>query len=234
MFSRIFTLIKGFINRYIFSIEMDNPDVIYDAAIERFKEAELELRGRAAAVIRQARELADRLKEKTAALKRISELLQQAALLPEDQVDEAAAADMINTQEALTQEVAGLEEDLKAAQTDEKDVREALLEIQAERRKLILEKDRELGRLNSANARIAIHERQDGVSTDEVLKSLAGVRDQIKNRVVEANLAKDMAGTSLENKVKQFEKVTAASSAKQKFAAMRQQAQAKTNAAKQL
>ena len=230
MFTRLRLLIRGFINRWIWELEGDNPDIVYDNAIEALKDSELELRGRAAAVIRQANDLEAKYKETEAALKRITELLDAAKLLPEDQVDMDAAADMVNTQEELARTLVGMKEDWDAAERDEAEVRDALTELQAERRKVQLERDREIGRYEAANSRIAIHERQDGVSKDEIIKSLDNVRGRIKNRVAEANLASDMKNNSLEAKVKKFEKKTEGLSAKQKFMAMRQQAQTKVAA----
>jgi predicted nuclease with TOPRIM domain len=95
------------------------------------------------------------------------------------------------------------------------ELRDALLEVQQERNKLVREKESQVGRYRAAQARLAIHERQEGVSLDEVNKSLDGVRGKIKNTIAESQLARDMQNNSLESKVRKFQKATEGLSAKQ-------------------
>jgi phage shock protein A len=230
MFKRIRLLIRGFINKYIMELEADNPEIVYDNAIDLTKRSELELREKTAAIVRMTNELEEEKKTTEKALKKVTELINAAAMLPEDQVDMDAAAEQIQLQEQLTEKLEGLTEDWANAEKEEAELREALTEVQQERNKLVREKDSQIGRYRAAQARLAIHERQEGVSLNEVNKSLDGVRGKIKNTIAESQLARDMKNNSLESKVRKFQKATEGLSAKQKFAALRAQQQQKATA----
>src|SRR5437870_1675239 len=57
MFKRIRLLIRGFINKYIMELEADNPEIVYDNAIDQIKRSEIELREKTAAIVRMTNEL---------------------------------------------------------------------------------------------------------------------------------------------------------------------------------
>lgn len=214
----------GWFNQYIYALEAESPEVVYDNAINQVVESYKLLKQKAAAVIRLSEETAERVSTTQAQLKKINELLEAAAYLPEDQVDFEAASNMVATKEQLDEQLQGFLSDLQTVKQDEKDVREALLEVEAEKKKLMAEKDANIGRFRSAQARLAIMERQDGTSINAINQSLEGVRNNIKNVVAETKLTKDLQSNSLENKVKAFAKSTETESAKQKFMKMREAA----------
>jgi phage shock protein A len=228
MITRIMNLFWGFLSIFISGIEKNNPEIVYDNAIEAVATAELELRRNTAAIVRQHNELKASKEETEQALKDVTKQLEAAASLPPEQVDMVAAGEMVNIQQQLIEKLNGLNQDYALAQADVEDATNALLEVQSERNKLKAEKNTNVARYNAANARLANIERQEGLSLNEVNKSLAGVRDNIKNTIAEAQLAKDMKGNSLESKVRQFQKVTGALSAQQTFKAMQEAAQNKT------
>jgi phage shock protein A len=219
---RIWNLIRGFIYKYIYSVEKENPEIVYNNAIEQVVRSYSLLKGKAGAVVRRAQELALEVASTKQSYEKVNELLQAAASLPAEQVDETAAAEMINTRDQLQEKLNGLVSDLSLAQQDQKELTEALLEVESEKRKLLAEKDSQIGRFRSAQARLAIMERQDGTSIDSINQSLTGVRENIKNTIAEASLTKELQSNTLENKVKAFTKKTEEQSALQKFRAMRE------------
>ena len=221
---RLWNLFIGWFNQYIYALEAESPEIAYDNAINQVLESYKLLKQKAAAVVRLSEETSEKVNTTQTQLTKINQLLKSAAYLPEDQVDLEAASNMVTTKEQLDEQLQGLLVDLQTVKQDEKDVREALLEVEAEKKKLMAEKDANIGRFRSAQARLAIMERQDGTSVDAINKSLEGVRSNIKNVVAEANLTKDLQSNSLENKVKAFTKTTETQSAKQKFIAMREAA----------
>lgn len=221
---RLWNLIVGWFNQYVYKLEAESPEVAYDNAINQVVTGYKLLKQKAAVVERNAESLETQTKETRKAYENVSDLLEQAAYLPEDRVDLAAAAEMVNTKEQLEEKLNGLLEDLAAAQADRKEVTEALVDLESEKRKLIAEKDSNIGRFRAAQARLAIMERQDGTSIDAINQSLNGVRSNIKNVIAETNLTKRLQENTLESKVKQFTKDTQASSAQQKFLQMREAA----------
>lgn len=225
MFTRAWNLFLGFINRYIMSIEVNNPEVVYDNAIESMLDTYQKLKGKAGAVKRQEADLAAEKKATEDQLKKVTESLDAAANLREDQVDLVAAAEMVNLQSQLVEKLNGLNEDYAVAREDSKEIVDALLEVESELRGLKAEKGTNIGRFQSAKARMEIMDMQNGTSISAARKSLEGVRDTIKNTIAEAKLSKDMQNSSLESKVRQFQKVTESQSAKDKFLQLRAAAQ---------
>jgi phage shock protein A len=221
---RLWNLITGWFNQYIYQLEAESPEIAYDNAINQVVTSYKLLKQKAAAVVRRAEELKTETTETQNNLNKVNELLDSAAHLSEDQVDFEAAGEMVKTQEQLKEKLTGLLEDLAVAQTDVKEVTSALLEVESEKKKLMAEKDANIGRFRSAQARLAVMERQDGTSIDAINQSLAGVRSNIKNTIAEANLTKQLQANTLENKVKAFTQATEGQSAKQKFLQMREAA----------
>jgi phage shock protein A len=221
---RLWNLFVGWFNQYIYALEAESPEVVYDNAINQVIESYKLLKQKAAAVVRRADELKTETEATQKSLTKVNQLLESAAYLPENEVDYEAAAEMVSTQEQLKEKLTGLLEDLAVAQSDVKDVTAALQEVESEKRKLVAEKDANIGRFRSAQARLAVMERQDGTSIDAINQSLTGVRGNIKNTIAEANLTKQLQSNTLENKVKAFTKATEGQSAKQKFMQMREAA----------
>ncbi len=234
MIDRFLNLIKGWISKYIYELEVANPAIVYDNAIEQIINSYKLLKQKAAIVVRRADELEAQTKETRKQYTKVSDLLEAAAYLPDDEVDVDAAAEMIKTKDELKEKLDGLIEMLATAQADEVELTEALHELESEKRKLIAEKDTQIGKFESAKVRMSVMERKDGTSIDAIDKSLEGVRTNIKNVIAEANLTKTMQENTLENKVKSFSKATEGQSAKAKFQAMREAARQKSEGAKVL
>lgn len=227
MLSRIKNVIVGFINKWIFTLEANNPEIVYDNAIETMLDSYQNLKSKAGAVIRRESELADQKKQTEIQLRKVTESLEAAANLPESQVDFEAASEAVRLQEQLTEKLSGLIEDYTVAQQDSKEIREALLEVESELRSLKAEKGTQIGRYQSAKARMEIMDMQNGTSISAARKSLEGVRENIKNTIAEAKLSKDMQNSTLEAKVRRFQQVTEGQSAKDKFLQLRAAAQQK-------
>jgi phage shock protein A len=112
---------------------------------------------------------------------------------------------------------------MEQARTDANDVKTALLKIQSEREKLIAEKDRMVGKLQSAEARVKIQEQLDGLSLDSDVKALDNVRTHIKNKIAEANLGKELSESSLDARLDKIKSQVGTVQAQTKFQQMRQQ-----------
>lgn len=229
MIKRIWNLIKGVINSYIYEFEKARPEIVYDNAIEQLSITYKRIKENAAKVIRRADELEEKVKSTQLELNQAADLLAGAAALPEDKVDYEAAAELLKMRDEHVIKLNGLLEDLKSAQEDEKSITESLRGLESKKRALIAEKDREVGRFESAKAKLDMMEREDGTSLDAINKALTGVRSAIKNTIAEANLTKQLQDNTLEAKLKSFSTLTQSASSMEKFKLLRQQTQEKLN-----
>lgn len=216
---RLWNLVKGFFSLFVSKVETEHPEIVYQNSIDSLTVKAVQLRDAAAAIIRRRDELEDRYETKTKEVKDVDGQLAVAI----QNGDEEIGTLLIEKKEALESEVADLTQEYEQAKKDADDVKKALLRIQAERNKLVAEKDRMIAKLASADARIKVQEQLDGLSLDSDVKALDNVRTHIKNRVAAANLGKELSESSLDARLEKIKSQVGNVQAQQKFAALRQQ-----------
>lgn len=216
---RLWNLVKGFFALFVSRVETEHPEIVYQNSIDSLTVKAVQLRNAAAAIIRRRDELEDRYETKTREVKDIDAQLAVAI----QSGDEEIGTLLIEKKEALDGEVADLTVEYEQGKKDADDVKKALLRIQAERNKLVAEKDRMMAKLASADARIKVQEQLDGLSLDSDVKALDNVRTHIKNRVAAASLGKELSESSLDARLEKIKSQVGNVQAQQKFAALRQQ-----------
>lgn len=216
---RLWNMMKGFFNLFVSKVETTHPEIVYQNSIDSLTQKAVQLRDAAAAIIRRRDELEDRFQTKQRELKETDAQLQVAIT----QGDEEVGTLLIEKKEALEGEVADLTHEYEQAKADADDVKKALLRVQAERNKLVAEKDRMMAKLASSEARIKVQEQLDGLSLDSDVKALDNVRTHIKTRVAAANLGKELSENSLDARLEKIKSQVGNVQAQQKFAALRQQ-----------
>jgi len=147
-----------------------------------------------AAIIRRRDEVQERLSSQSSELAQITKDLDVAVQTSKDDL----AMILIQKKNILEQQVGELKSDLESAAKDADSAKAALLQVQAEIKKLKAEKDNMLAKMASAQARVRIQEQLDGLSVDAEVKALENVRAHIKNTIAEANLGKELAESSLD------------------------------------
>jgi phage shock protein A len=216
---RLWNLITGFFGLFVSKVEQEHPEIVYQNSIDALTKNAVKLRGAAAAIIRRRDEIEDRYETKTREIKEIEAQLAVAV----QNGDEEIGTVLVEKKDVLDVEIAELQRDMEQARTDASDVKTALLKIQSEREKLIAEKDRMVGKLQSAEARIKIQEQLDGLSLDSDVKALDNVRTHIKNRIAEADLGKELSESSLDARLEKLKSQVGSVQAQNKFQQMRQQ-----------
>lgn len=216
---RLWNMIKGFFSLFVAQVETEHPEIVYQNSIDAITEKALQLRNAAAAIIRRRDDLEERYESKSRELKEVEAQLQVAI----QNGDEEVGTLLVEKMEALQAEVADLDSEADQAKKDADDVKSALLRIQAERTKLVAEKDRMLAKLASADARVKIQEQLDGLSMDNDVKALDNVRTHIKNRVAAANLGKELSESSLDSRLEKIKSQAGNVQAKNKFEELRKQ-----------
>jgi phage shock protein A len=199
-FTRLHNLFRGFLNLWISDVEKEHPEIAYENAINSMIEKYGKLKRATAAIIRRRDELHDRFAKQSNELAQISQDLDVAVQTAKDDL----GLILIQKKNILEKEVAELKADLETAGKDADSAKAALLQVQAEIKKLQAEKDSMLAKMESAKARVRIQEQLDGLSVDAEVKALDNVRTHIKNTIAEANLGQELADSSLDARLKEL------------------------------
>jgi phage shock protein A len=196
-FRRLSNLFHGFLNLWISDVEKEHPEIAYENAIDSMVEKYTKLKRATAAIIRRRDEIQERLGTQSTELAQVSQDLDVAVQTAKDDL----ALILIQKKNLLEKEVAELKADMEAAAKDADSAKAALLQVQAEIKKLKSEKDSMLAKMESAKARVRIQEQLDGLSVDAEVKALDNVRTHIKNTIAQANLGKELSESSLDSRL---------------------------------
>ncbi len=196
-FRRLGNLWRGFLSLWIADVEKAHPEIAYENAINSMIEKYSRLKNATAAIIRQREDFDARNKHAIAEMADVDAQLNVAVETNQDDL----AVVLLQKKNELTKELADLREELDRAQKDADSAKTSLLSVQAEIRKLKAERDSQLAKLQSADARIRIQEQLEGLSVDAEVKALDNVREHIKTKIAEANLGRELSESSLDSRL---------------------------------
>jgi phage shock protein A len=196
-FRRLGNLWRGFLSLWIADVEKAHPEIAYENAINSMVEKYSRLKNATAAIIRRREDIDTRSKRANSEMAEVD--LQLNAAVETNQDDLAVV--LLQKKNELTRDLAELRDELDLAQKDADSAKTSLLSVQTEIRKLKAERDSQLAKLQSADARIKIQEQLDGLSVDAEVKALDVVRDHIKTRIAEANLGRELSESSLDSRL---------------------------------
>ena len=217
LFSRLSNLWRGFLSLWIADIEKQHPEIAYENAINSMIEKYAKLKNATAAIIRRREDLDERFKKATAELSQTEAELNTAVETNQDDL----AVVLIQKKNQLQADIADMKTDMESARSDADSAKASLMGVQTEIRKLKAERDTMLARMQSAQARMKIHEQLDGLSVDEEVKALDNVRTHIKNTIAEANLTKELSDSSLDSRLATLRNQVGDVQAKQELAAIK-------------
>jgi phage shock protein A len=222
-FGRLANLWKGFLSLWISDVEKKHPEIAYENAINSMVEKYAQLKKATASIIRRREDIEARLMDKTRELTQVEADLQTA--VASNQSDLGMI--LIQKQKALNDEITGLKADLTSAKTDAEGAKQSLVQVQGEIKKLKGEKDAMLAKMASAQARIRIQEQLDGLSLDNEVKALDGVREHIKDTIAQANLNKELGDNDVDGRLAKLRQQTGDATAKSEWERLKNQAAAK-------
>lgn len=214
---RVGNLWTGFLSIWIKGVEVRNPEIAYENSIESMKAKHDALRSSTAAIIGRRDQISARLDKEQRALFETQGELSAAIATNQDDV----AILLIQKQEELDKSVKDLEIELAGAVKDADEAKASLIMIRAEITKLKAEKDRNLARIASAEARLKINAQLDGLSIDDDVKALDNVREHIKDKVAEANLASELNESDLDVRLAKLRKTSGTLTAQAKLAELK-------------
>ncbi len=212
-FGRLRNLWRGFLSIWISDVEKKHPEIAYENAINSMIEKYTTLKKATAAIIRRREEIEARNADKQKELAQITADLNTA--LETNQQDLGLV--LIQKQKALNEEVEGLKTDLEQARGDAESAKASLVQVQGEIKKLKAEKDQMLAKMASAEARMRIQEQLEGLSVDNEVKALDGVREHIKNTIAQANMQKELGESDLDTRLKALRSQTGDVTAKSEW-----------------
>jgi phage shock protein A len=197
-FRRLSNLFSGFMNLWISDVEKEHPEIAYENAINSMIEKYSKLKRGTAAIIRRRDEIQERFSRQSTELAQVSQDLEVAVQTAKDDL----ALILIQKKNLLEKEVTELKAELESSGKDAEGAKGALLQVQAEIKKLQAEKDSMLAKMESAKARVRIQEQLEGISVDAEVKALENVRTHIKNTIAQANLSQELGESSLDARLK--------------------------------
>lgn len=220
--SRLWNLWTGFLGLWVQKKENAHPEIAYQNSIQSMTAKYTRLKHAAGRVISRRDGLREQVKNAT---EEMTNVAQQLAAAVSTQQDDLAIV-LIQKKNQITEQLAALNPELATAEGDAEAMKGQLIEVQGEISNLKAEKDRMVGLLQSAEARIQIQSSLEGLSLDAEVQALAGVRSHIKGRVAEANLGAELRSTDLDVRLKQLNKTAGTVNARAELAAMKAAQQA--------
>ena len=217
LFRRLGNLWRGFLSLWISDVERQHPEIAYENAINSMVEKYTRLKTATAAIIRRREDIDARTQKAT---RDLADVQAQLAVAVDTNQDDLAVV-LIQKQTALDRELVELRAELEFAQKDADSAKSSLITVQNEIRKLKAERDSQLAKLQSAQARIRIQNQLDGLSVDAEVKALDNVRDHIKTTIAEANLGRELSESSLDARLAALSNQAGDVQARQQLAEMK-------------
>jgi phage shock protein A len=225
MYSRLSNLWQGFLSLWITDVEKRHPEIAYENAINSMIDKYTKLKRATASIIRRREDLDQQLKAATKELTQVEADLSTA--VESNQQDLGLV--LLQKQKALSEQIAELTAELGVAVNDADSAKAALVQVQAEIKKLKAEKDRMLAKMASAQARVRIQDQLEGLSVDAEVKALENVREHIGNTVAQAKLGKELAESDLDGRLKALRAQTGDATSKSEWDRLRQASAAKSS-----
>ncbi len=216
-FARLGNLWGGFISLFVGNLEKDNPEAVYEAAINARKKQYAELKKAVSGIIVLRNKLSSELEEKKKAAADIDAQIATAVEADEDDV----ALVLLQRKDTLTARVAEIEAELDRARDEAETAKGSIITFQAEIEKLEREKVQMLAKKENAQARIQIQESLDGLSMQADIKALDNVRDHIDRLHAEADVNQEIGDVSLDKKLAKIKAASGTASARSQLESLK-------------
>ncbi len=216
-FARLGNLWGGFISLFVGNLEKENPEAVYEAAINARKKQYAELKKAVSGIIVLRNKLSSELDEKKKAAADIDAQIATAVEADEDDV----ALVLLQRKDTLTARVAEIEAELDRARDEAETAKSSIITFQAEIEKLEREKVQMLAKKENAQARIQIQESLDGLSMQADIKALDNVRDHIDRLHAEADVNQEIGDVSLDKKLAKIKAASGTASARSQLESLK-------------
>lgn len=226
-FDRLANLWDGFWSLWIGGHERKNPEVVYESALNARIRKHGQLKSAAANIVYLRNKLEKELTSKRAELEQVQ---QQIPVALDEEEDEVALV-LIQSKDDLTADIASLTAELEKTASEADEAKRALVSFQGEIEKLRKEKERMIAVKETAEARIKIQETLSGLSVDADIRALDNVRESIGKLQAEADMGSELAGASLDGRLREIRAKTSTVAARNQLTELKRQ---RASAQKQL
>jgi len=226
-FDRLSNLWNGILGRWISTKETNNPEAVYETAIDERIKRHRELKKAVSGIVYLRNKLTAELETQERDLQEVHAQLPVAIEAGDDEV----ALLLITKKNALETSLAQTRLDLEKVSTQAKDATETLISFQGEIEKLKRERDEMLAKRATAQARIQIQETLDGLSTDADIQALQNVRENIHKLQAEADVGTEIKQDSLDARLAKVKVKTQDAAAQLQLEELKKQMAARTTAA---
>lgn len=218
-FSRIANLWNGFLSLWVSDMESRNPEAVYEAAINDKLKKHKELKKAVSGIVYLRNKLQAELEESEKELLQVAEQIPVAVEEGEDEV----ALVLIQKKEQLDTSIVELKSELDRVEAQADEAKSGLVAFQAEIEKLRREKEQMIAAKANAEARIEIQEQLSGLTMDDEMKALNGVRESISKLKAEADVNAEVADSGIDAKLSKIREKAASNSARAKLDEMKKQ-----------
>jgi phage shock protein A len=187
-FARFRALIRGTFGVWVRDRERQNPQAVYEQAIQERTRQYRDLKQAVAGILYMRNKIQADLAERRAEVTQLREDTQRCVERGEDDL----ALALIGQRQAIDEEIARSEEELKAVSHEASEAKTNLVSFREEIRSLEREKVRILATLANARARRRIQEAFEGLSVDADMRALESVRDYVARMSTEGRLTQEL------------------------------------------
>jgi phage shock protein A len=226
--ARVANLWSGFWASLLGDVEKDNPEIVYQAAINERVNQYQKLMKAVSGIVYLRNKLEKDHETKTKELADISVQIPVAIQAGEEQ----AALVLIERKNALTAELAFISTELAKVSVQAEEAKGGLVTFQHEIEKLKSERDTMLAKREHAKARLKIQEQLSGLTTDADIRALDGVRESIHKLEAQADVTREVQGAGMEGKLKKIREATGSAAARAELEEIKRQMSGQQNVEK--
>jgi phage shock protein A len=209
-FDRISNLISGFFSMMIGNVEENNPELVYENAIQERIKKQKDLKKSVASIVMLRDSTERELQEKQT----LMDDLELALDVAMDDGDDEAALTILERKDETERQIGALQDQFQQVEVQADEAMKALNQYREEIGKLKREKEEMLAKNATAQAQMEISESLDGLSVDADIQALQRTREGINRRVSEAKISSELNNSNIDNRLKDIQARTGSAKAK--------------------
>jgi len=187
-FARLKALIRGTFGLWVRDKERENPQAVYEQAIQERTRQYRELKQAVAGILYMRNKIQADLAERRAEVMQLREDIRRCVERGEDEL----ALALIGQRQTIDEEIERSEQELGAVSHEASEAKVNLARFREEIRGLEREKLRILATLANARARRRIQEALEGLSVDADMRALESVREYVARVSTEGRLTQEL------------------------------------------
>lgn len=190
MFARFRSLIRGVFGQWVRDREEENPEAVYEQAINERTRQYRELKDAVAGILYMRNKLEAEINERRAEIARLHDDIRRAVKRGEDEM----SITLIAHKQALFEDLERAEQELQGVRSEADESKQNLVRFREEIRQLVREKGRMLATLANARARRRLRAAVEGLTVEAEMSALEGVRERIAHMTMEGELDREIGG----------------------------------------